>query len=234
MQFGFAAHDFFTICFTSNYLHTIRKPPDIVVLSFVGMCFYVARKKVTCQRAQRVQPFSKQHVQSLVHYPCWSLHMWPQGCTPKRQYLWPGSSKCANFVPFQILPKGRNFTYLEDLICVYIYTYISTCRTIWYKFVVELQESFQWCFWTREILGPPYLKTCMGIASSAQISSAFSIGSTSEQLGDMPNSSPFLWTVDGKVWPTWADLPWVHSILFACLRALWCTYLRFMRKFVHI
>lgn len=38
MQFGFAAHDF-TICFTSDYLHTIQKPPDIVV----WMCFSVAR-----------------------------------------------------------------------------------------------------------------------------------------------------------------------------------------------
>ena len=50
----------------------------------------------------------------------------------------PGSSKCEKFVPVhqKKLPKGRNFTYLEDpgvqniyiyILDIYIYIYLKTC-----------------------------------------------------------------------------------------------------------
>ena len=60
----------------------------------------------------------------------------------KRKYIYiyiyiPGSSKCVKFVPFhpKNLPKGRNFTYLEDPgIYIYIYSYIQRlCSVAFFK-----------------------------------------------------------------------------------------------------
>ena len=61
--------------------------------------------------------------------------------------------------------------YIYMCVCIYyLYIYISTCRTVCSK----LAGICPWCFWIGKFF---VLRShiCMGIASSAQISSAFSM-----------------------------------------------------------